>query len=216
MFLRRAAAAVVLFAAATAAHAQVTLLSEGFNNVTTLAGSGWVLNNASTPPGSTPGWVQGDQTIFAAQVGAPQAYVAANFNNAAAGGTLNNWLISPTFSTALAGTVSFYARADIIPDFFDQLAWGFSNGGSSFADFSLGAPKTVGGDWTQINVDFAGHGAGATGRFAIVYTGSADLANYVGVDTFAVTAVPEPETWALMLAGLAGLGVLKRRRAVRR
>ena len=33
-------------------------------------------------------------------------------------------------------------------------------------------------------------------------------------EAFAV-AVPEPETWALMLAGLAGLGVLKRRRAVR-
>jgi len=27
--------------------------------------------------------------------------------------------------------------------------------------------------------------------------------------------VPEPETWALMLAGLAGLAVLKRRRATR-
>jgi len=215
MPLRRAAAAVVLFAAATAAHAQF-VINEGFNNVATLAGSGWILANASAPPGSVAGWFQGDQTQFSSQAGAPQAYVAANFNNAAAGGTLNNWLISPTFSTALAGTVSFYARADIIPDFFDQLAWGFSNGGSSFADFSLGAPKTVGGDWTQINVDFAGHGAGATGRFAIVYTGSADLANYVGVDTFAVTAVPEPETWALLLAGIAGLGVLKRRRAVRR
>jgi hypothetical protein len=212
MSLRRAATAVVLFAAVTAAHAQVTLLSEGFNNVATLAGSGWVLANASTPAGSVPGWFQGDQTIFSAQAGAPQAYVAANFNNAAAGGTLANWLISPTFSTALAGSVSFYVRADIIPDFADQLAWGFSNGGSSFADFTLGAPKTVGGDWAQVNVSFAGHGAGATGRFAIVYTGAADLANYVGVDTFAVTAVPEPETWALLLAGIAGLGVLKRRR----
>lgn len=55
MSLRRAAAAVVLFAAATAAHAQVVLLSEGFNNITTLPGSGWILANASAPTGTTPG-----------------------------------------------------------------------------------------------------------------------------------------------------------------
>ena len=212
MSLRRAAAAVVLFAAAGAAHAQI-VINEGFNNVATLAGSGWILANASSPLGST-GWFQGDQTIFTSQAGAPQAYIAANFNNAAAGGTLANWLISPTFSTQNAGYVSFYARADIVPQFADQLAWGFSHGGSSFADFSIGAPHTIGGGWTQFQIDFAGQGAGTTGRFAIVYTGPADLANYVGVDTFAV-AVPEPETWALMLAGLAGLGVMKRRRAAR-
>ena len=213
MPLRRAAAAVVLFAAATAAHAQF-VINEGFNNVATLAGSGWILTNASVPLGST-GWFQCDQTQFTSQAGAPQAYLAANFNNAAAGGTLANWLISPTFSTQIPGFVSFYVRADIVPEFSDQLRWGFSNGGSSFADFALGASHTIVGDWTQVQVSFGAQGVGSTGRFAIVYTGPADLANYVGVDTFAV-AVPEPETWALLLAGLAGLGVLKRRRAVRR
>jgi hypothetical protein len=213
MLLRRAAAAVVLFAAASAAHAQF-VINEGFNDVATLAGSGWILTNASAPPGSVAGWFQGDQSIFSSQAGAPQAYIAANFNNAAAGGALHNWLISPTFSTQDAGSVSFYVRADILPDFADQLAWGFSHGGSSFADFTLGSPHTIGGDWSQVQINFAGQGVGSIGRFAIVYTGPADLANYVGVDTFAV-AVPEPETWALMLAGLAGLAVLKRRRASR-
>jgi hypothetical protein len=212
MTLRRAAAAVVLFAAASAAHAQFAI-DEGFDNVATLAGKGWLLVNASSPVGST-GWFQGDQTIFTAQAGAPQAYIASNFN-AAAGGTLANWLISPTFSTQDRGFVSFYARADIFEQFVDQLAWGFSKGGTSFADFTIGAPHTIGGEWTHFQIDFAPQGAGSIGRFAIVYTGSAELANYVGVDTFAV-AVPEPETWALMLVGLAGLGVLKRRRAVRR
>jgi hypothetical protein len=213
MSLRRAAAAVVLFTAAGAAHAQF-VINEGFNNVATLSGSGWILANASAPPGLVAGWFQGDQTIFAAQAGAPQAYIAANYNNAAAGGTLANWLISPIFSTQDPGSVSFYVRADVLPNFADQLAWGFSKGGATFADFSIGAPHTIGADWTQVQINFAAQGVGSTGRFAIVYTGPADLANYVGVDTFAV-AVPEPETWALMLAGLAGLGVLKRRRAVR-
>ena len=213
MSLRRAAAAVALFAAASAAHAQF-VIKEGFDNVATLAGSGWILANASAPPGSVAGWFQGDQTIFTSQAGAPQAYIAANYNNAAAGGALHNWLISPTFPTQDAGSVSFYVRADILEGFSDQLAWGFSHGGSSFADFTLGSPHTIGGDWSQVQISFAGQGVGSSGRFAIVYTGPADLANYVGVDTFAV-AVPEPETWALMLAGLAGLGLLKRRRARR-
>ena len=212
MSLRRAAAAVALFAAASAAQAQF-VINEGFDNVASLTSRGWVVTNASSPLGST-GWFQGDQTIFTSQAGAPQAYIAANFNNAAAGGTLANWLISPTFSTQDAGFVSFHARADILPEFMDQLAWGFSKGGTSFADFTLGAPHTIGGAWTQFQINFAAQGAGSTGRFAIVYTGPGDLANYVGVDTFAV-AVPEPETWTLMLAGLAGLAVLKRRRATR-
>ena len=135
MSLRRAAAAVALFAAASAAHAQF-VINEGFDNVASLTSRGWVVTNASSPLGST-GWFQGDQTIFTSQAGAPQAYIAANFNNAAAGGTLANWLISPTFSTQDAGFVSFHARADILPEFMDQLAWGFSKGGTSFADFNL-------------------------------------------------------------------------------
>lgn len=216
MSLRRAAAAVVLFAAATAAQSQVVLVDEGFNNVATLPGSGWLLQNASAPTGTTPGWYQGDQTIFTSQAGAPEAYIAANFNNAAAGGALANWLISPVFSTELRGTVSFWAHADQLDGFADHLAWGFSSGGSSFADFVIGDTKTIGGDWTKFSVDFTGHGAGATGRFAIVYTGDADTSNYVGVDTFNVTAVPEPETWALFGLGLAALGAVSRRRVASR
>jgi len=34
----------------------------------------------------------------------------------------------------------------------------------------------------------------------------------VGIDNFSLAPVPEPGTWALMLAGLAGLGWMGRRR----
>jgi hypothetical protein len=45
---------VVLAASAAAAQAQpVVLINEGFNNVATLPGSGWVQTNASTPVGTT-------------------------------------------------------------------------------------------------------------------------------------------------------------------
>lgn len=141
------------------------------------------------------------------------SYIAANFNNAAPGGTIANWLISPVFTTQAAGMVTLWARAVQEDDFVDHLRFGFSNGGSSFADFTLGAAQTIGGDWTQYTFSYAAHGVGATGRFAIVYSGEADLSDYVGVDSFNVTAaVPEPETWALFPLGLASLAVVTRRR----
>jgi PEP-CTERM motif len=215
MKARLAALAAVLMFAATAAQSQVTLINEGFNNVTTLAGSGWIISNVSTPIGST-SWFQGDQQVFTSQAGAPEAYIAANFNSAAGGGTIADWLISPTFQTANAGTVSFYARADIADGFADHLKFGFSNGSSTLADFTLGAVQTIAGGWTQYTFAYGAQGAGSTARFAIVYTGLADLSNYVGIDTFSVVAVPEPETWALFALGLGGLGVVSRRRAARR
>jgi PEP-CTERM putative exosortase interaction domain len=216
MSLRRAAAAALMVVAGAAAHAQpVVLINEGFNNVATLPASGWILANASTPLGST-GWFQGlpaASGFFDAQSGAANSYIAANFNNAAPGGTIANWLMSPSFTTEVAGSVTFWARAAQDEGFADHLAFGLSNGGSGFGDFTLGAAQTIGGDWTQFTVNYTAHGAGATGRFAIEYVGLGDASNYVGVDTFAVTAaVPEPETWALMMLGRASLGAVASRR----
>jgi len=54
---------------------------------------------------------------------------------------------------------------------------------------------------------------GSVGRFAIDYTGWANNANYVGIDTLAVTPVPEPSTWAMFGMGLVGLAAYSRRRA---
>ena len=67
--------------AASAALAQVTL-TENFDNVATLPASGWVQSNNSTPGGLT-GWFQGTPGVsFAAAAGAPNSYIAANFDNA--------------------------------------------------------------------------------------------------------------------------------------
>jgi hypothetical protein len=110
--------------------------------------------------------------------------------------------------------VTFWARAANDPGFSDQIAFGFSEGSASIADFGLGPPETIGvDDWTQFTVHYTAHGVGATGRFAIAYQGAADVSNYVGIDTFAVTAaIPEPETWAVLMFGLASLGVVAGRR----
>ena len=181
-----------------------------------MAGSGWVLNNQSTPVGSTD-WYLGDAGIFAAQAGPAESYAAANYNNAVAGGSISNWVITPTFSTELAGTIiSFWAKADIFDGFSDHLAYGLSSsGGSNTGDFTLGSAVTVSGDWTLYTLAYGANGVGSSARFAIVYAGEADLSNYVGVDTLTVTSVPEPSSMLMLGGGLLGLAAFSRRASKR-
>lgn len=187
------------------------LLSEGFDDVGGLAAKGWVLNNASTPAGMTPGWYQGDQSQFPALTGAAESYAAANYNNAAVGGNLANWLITPEFSTGVNGAiVSFWLRAGAADGFSDQVAFGFSNGSSALSDFALASPVTVGTDgWMRYETRV---GASGSARFALQYTGAADFANYVGLDSLVVSAVPEPSTMMILFAGAMGLTMSRRRK----
>ena len=145
--------------------------------------------------------------------GSGGGYIGANFENAAAGGFVNNFLITPTFSTEFAGSVSFLAKADIFDPYYDLIRVGFSSGDSSPFSFSLSPALTLTGDWVQYTFNYAAGGAGSVARFAIDYTGWASNANYVGVDTLMVTPVPEPSTWAMFGLGLAGLAAYGRRRA---
>lgn len=66
------------------AHAQESSLDQGFDDIATLAASGWSLQNLSVPVGSL-GWVQGTPTTatpvpgpFNAYDGGVNAYIAAN------------------------------------------------------------------------------------------------------------------------------------------
>jgi hypothetical protein len=188
------------------------LLAEGFEDVGGLAAKGWVLNNASTPAGSA-GWFQGDQTQFPALSGAPYSYAAANFNSAAVGGKLDNWLITPEFSTGVNGAiVSFWLRAAAADGYSDQLAFGFSNGGSALSDFALASPVTVGTDGWARYERRVGNNASGSARFALQYTGAADFSNYVGVDSLVVSAIPEPSTMLSLFAGAMGLALVRRRK----
>jgi hypothetical protein len=209
-----------MLAFAVSAYADpAPLINEGFdylNPITSLTNNGWLLVNQSTPIGST-GWTQGDASQFAAQTGGPvagdAAYMSANFNSGVPDGSISNWLITPTFSTELAGTVSFWAKAAIQDPYFDKLRVGFSDGSTDTLDFSLSKAITVTGDWVQYSFSYAAGGVGSFGRFAIDYTGWANNANYVGIDTLTVTPVPEPSTWAMFGLGLVGLVAYSRRRA---
>ena len=79
---------MVLLAAGSVANA-VPILSENFDDISTLAASGWLFVNNSTPGGST-SWFQGNDGVFASQAGAADSYIAANYLNAGAGGNISN------------------------------------------------------------------------------------------------------------------------------
>lgn len=208
--MKKALAAMALAGMAMSAHASV-VINEGFDDVTNLPG--WVRLNAGTPGGLTDAWFQGDQTILTAQAGAEDnSYLASDYNNAAGGGTLDSWLITPEFDASGDVTVKFWLRAEAMDGYSDHVAYGFSNGSGAPIDFSMSPTLTVPTDgWTEYTANLHGMGPGGTARFAIEYTGAADFSDYVGVDTLSVT-VPEPTSALLFAAGLLGLSSVVRRR----
>ena len=195
------------------AHAAgVVVLDEGFGSVASL--SDWAQINRSMPPGT--GWFQGNTDIFSAQSGAANSYAGANYLSAANGlGLVDNWLITPTLTLNGLTTLSFFTNRDSEPGFFDQLEVRFSYGSGTSADGFDTLLLTIGGDasfpaqWAQWTTSLDVQGEG---RFAFRYLGDAATLDYIGLDTVrVVTAVPEPSTYLMLLAGLGAVGASARR-----
>lgn len=216
--------AAFLLLSATSVFADA--LNEGFDNIATLPGNGWVLVNNSAPLGTT-GWFQGNTGVFSSQAGAPDSYIAANFNNAGFGGNISNWLITPELTLTNGSVLTFFTRTEPNPLAADSLEVRLSTNGVSTdvgsTDTSVGDFTTllltinplldVNGypsDWSQFNVTISGLGSATDGRLAFRYVVPDTSLNgdYIGIDSVVVTT-PEPTTLLFLLFGAVALGSRK-------
>lgn len=211
-FSRLALGALVALAAG---HAQATtpVFSEGFDNVAALSGAGWVFTNLSASP-SQP-WFQGNTGVFNAASGAANSYAAANFlSTGLPAGSIANWLITPQITLSTGDTISFQVRSEDVA-FADGLQLRLSlTGSSDTASFSAPVWSTLAAPaaWTTVSVAVPALAGPTLARLAFVYAApDASGANYIGIDTFSVTPIPEPESALLLALGLAGLLVYRRK-----
>ncbi|MET0267220.1 MAG: choice-of-anchor J domain-containing protein [Duganella sp.] len=213
--------------------ASADALTENFDNGLP---SGWTVNNLSNPVGAT-SWYQGSTTVFDAQEGAANSYLAANYNSGSGLANLSTWLILPTSTYRNGDTLSFFTRTADFSLFPDNLEVRFSNvGGNDVgnAENSVGTFSTLllsvnptqelfgyPEEWTQYSVSLSGLSGATTGAFAFRYTvtdggPNGVNSNYIGIDsltiTNAVTAVPEPETYLMLGAGLGLIGWMRKRK----
>lgn len=196
---------------------------ENFDNISTLSGSGWVMTNNSSPIGST-GWFQGNTAVFNSQAGPSDSYIAANFNNAAFGGNISNWLLTPVLDLSVANKVTFWTRTETGSFFPDSLEVRLSTNGSSsnVVDFtalllSINPTLSLGGYpevWTQYQIDLSSAGSGASGRvgFRYLVTDTSVNGDYIGIDTYTQTPVPEPMTLVTLGSGLLGIAARRFRK----
>mgnify|MGYP001627154905 CR=1 FL=1 len=180
--------------------------SESFNDINTLAGSGWVMTNVSTPLGIT-NWSQGVNIgsggPFDAYNGAANAYISANFNNTSGVGTISNWLLTPNRTFRNGDVITFYTRKATPDTYPDRLEVRISQNGAST---SVGSGTTVGDfttlllsvnptlvtgvyptAWTFYSVTISGLAAPTSGRIGFRYfvtNGGPSGANsdYIGID----------------------------------
>ncbi|MQA36659.1 PEP-CTERM sorting domain-containing protein [Rugamonas sp. FT29W] len=205
------------------------LLNEGFNNISTLASSGWVMTNNST--GSVGGsadvangltnWFQGDTFPFGAAAGPGTSYIGANSLNTTFGGAISNWLITPEVALSNGEKLNFSLRLfgeglkDTVEVYYSAHGASANVGSttSSVGDFVRlqTYSSDTDTDWQNYSVSLSGLSGNTTGRFAFRYVNAAGEGNLIGIDSVSISAVPEPTSALMLLLGLGVVGLSRKK-----
>jgi hypothetical protein len=186
---------LIVMGTGNAALAAPNLVTNGsFEDTTTIGGSGWTTSGAFTSEGFD---YMVDTDPSNAQAG----------NHSFAGGAIGNYgYLSQSIATAV-GTAYDIRLWLVNPSGFAdgtaiQVLW---DGGQIFA-----ATDILGSGYTEIVLNSV-----ATAPLTIFSIGLRDDSFFLNVDSIAVTAVPEPSTVALLVAGLAFVASRRRLRSSR-
>lgn len=198
----------------------IDLVGESFASVLP---ANWATQNLSNPAGTT-GWFQGNSGVFPSHSGAPEGYIAANYQNTSGVGTISNWLFSPVVSIKNGDIIKFWTRTTD-GTFPDRLEVRLSTNGNSV---NAGATESSVGDftnllltvnapldhtsyptsWTQFTATVSGVTGTVSGRFAFRYyvtNGGPAGANsdYIGIDDVSYTSLggPAQGVWTTSQAG---------------
>ena len=188
------AVAAGLFLSAPALGQGTTTVSEGFDDVSTLAAAGWSRVNRTPNPNPTGAWRQGSSLgggteVFTPQAGAAGSYARSDYfatTNGVGGGavTVSDWLILPTRTVSNGATLSFWTRTTAGGLFPERLVVRLSTAGASanvgagpddVGDFtttlltinpSLATGTTYPNDWTQFTLTVSGLSGPTDARLA--------------------------------------------------
>jgi len=163
-----------------------------------------LVTNGSFETDSFSGWTQGGNEGFTSVIsccdagvtGAEQGNYYASFGPIGSDGTLSQTIADPSGDTL---RLSFWIASDgATPNDF-SVSWD----GTTLSS-ATNLPATNG--WEHVTFDVTGAGSDT------LQFGFRNDPGYQGLDNVSVSLVPEPATWALMLAGFGGLGLALRRR----
>lgn len=213
--------ALVVCAIASASPAAASLVTNGgFEQGACLSGNSLSLNGCDTP--ALPGWT----------VGGPVNWYQTGFNNLKQIALSAHNGVSAVDLINNDGSVRFVSQTiNTLP--FQEYEVSFwignysANGGDASIDAAVtdgtsntivftetAARPTQGSNWQEVSFSFVGDGTSNTISFSETPNLKYNL-SYLGLDDVGIAGVPEPSTWAMALAGFAGLGLVTLGRARR-
>lgn len=172
-------------------------LEEGFDDIAVLPSAGWHLINLSQPLGSQT-WFQGNTQVFSAQAGAPNSYIAGNFNFTSGLGHINGWIMTPVLTLRNGETWRFWTRGGEA-GFADRLYLKLSTDGASTTPSSFSVtleainpilnPTGYPSQWTEYTGTLSGLSGTVEGRLAFHYDVTDGgpggwNSDYIGIDSF--------------------------------